>query len=211
MFSPDSLFTTNLISVFNFWIKCDNTFKIDVKLNFSDGSQIIVNSMVSSSWLNINLLSYLPNNKTPILLTISANSQYVIDNGTVPIYIDDFTCIILDNSSIQNNIVFDTQRIIGFNIGSINKVQLPEWLNEAESMNINFFNSELTKIQYTVRLNDISKWNLDKKFRDHSLIRLIDSIYGINSDVYLISVKSEYSFNNYTTPWKTNIVMIGDF
>jgi hypothetical protein len=98
--------------------------------------------------------------------------------------------------------------ILSFEIGDINKVQLPKWINETESINENFFSKELSKINYIVRCNNLQKWNIDEILRAHSLINLTDEIYGLDTDVFIINLDIDYSFSNNTYPWIINITMV---
>ena len=72
--------------------------------------------------------------------------------------------------------------ITSFSISGTNNVQLPEWINEAESMNPDFFNRQLSTITYTIQATDSGKWNIDKILRNHSMIQLKDNIYNIETE-----------------------------
>lgn len=109
-----------------------------------------------------------------------------------------------------NSIAFEDTALIDFEISTVKKVQLPKWINETEVMETSFFNKEVSKIQYIVRVTDAQKWRIDNLLRNHTLVNLTDTIYGINSNVLVISAGINLSFKRNGYPWEATIVMVSD-
>ena len=109
-----------------------------------------------------------------------------------------------------DTVTLNTEYIIGFNINSEDIVQLPKWLNQEETIIETFHNKEISTIEYVVRLSDSEKWDIDNILRNHELITLTDTIYGIDNDTYLVNVEYDYTFSHFPYYWNSKITLIGN-
>jgi hypothetical protein len=114
----------------------------------------------------------------------------------------------MSESVTINGINLDLERIIDFNTKTITNFQLPEWVNQAPEIKENFYTKEITEFYYVVRVNDFDRWNLEKVYANHSTIQLIDTIYGVNLNVWITNIKAEYSFKKNIT-WIVSLNLIG--
>ena len=101
--------------------------------------------------------------------------------------------------------------ILDVSFVEINKVSLPEWINDATpDVDTTIWNLKPLKIVYTLRVSHAEKWVLDQILTGHSSVKLTDATYGItDDDVFMIELEAEWEGDiNYANPWLITIELI---
>lgn len=101
--------------------------------------------------------------------------------------------------------------IIDTDFVEINRVSLPEWVNDATpDVDVNVWNLKPLKIIYELRVTNAEKWLLDQILTGHSSVKLTDATYGItDDDVFMIELEAVWEGHiNYANPWLVTIELI---
>ena len=112
--------------------------------------------------------------------------------------------------NITLNLV-DYDHILDVDFTEINRVSLPEWINDATpDVDTDVWNLKPLKITYSLRVTHAEKWLLDQVLTGHTSIKLTDATYGItNQDVFMIDLEAVYEGNiNHANPWLVTIELI---
>lgn len=105
----------------------------------------------------------------------------------------------------------DYDHILDTDFVEINRVALPEWINDATpDVDTNVWSLKPLKIVYVLRVTDAEKWLLDQILIGHSSIKLTDATYGItDDDVFMIDLEAVWDGEvNYANPWLMTIELI---
>lgn len=104
---------------------------------------------------------------------------------------------------VKYNYVLD----VAFGYGD--HVALPEWINLDEELDSNVWNKHVQSISYTLRLNDMERWRIEKLFRNHKKIVLYDDIIRQFFLIFITSISVNYeNYKNIEYPWVTEISVV---
>lgn len=85
---------------------------------------------------------------------------------------------------------------------------IPEWINQTETVETYMWNKSLLELDYTFRVTDDTRWNMDQSFRGHSKVYLTDYIHNLFGSVWILKIESKWNEVNWERPWETTIHLL---
>jgi len=90
-----------------------------------------------------------------------------------------------------------------------NDVTEGEFLNQDDvTLDETVWNRGPLKITYILRLTSAQKWVLDQLLLAHTAVNLTDTKYGINNNVWVSNIETEWNPDNHNYPWTLTLDLV---
>lgn len=109
--------------------------------------------------------------------------------------------VTLDGNSLTH--IVDTDFVETIN------VHIPDFVGRDPEIDSTHWNRQAFRVTYILRTTNALKWILDQILIGHTQKALVDTDYGINTNVFMVKLEAVWEGNtNHTKPWLVTIELI---
>lgn len=91
----------------------------------------------------------------------------------------------------------------------VNKVSIQEFVNTTPTLGTDVWSKKPMRITYIMRVTHAMKWTLDQKIIAYASVTLNDTIYSINTTVWITRIAAVWEGHiNWAFPWRYEVEVI---